>query len=75
MGAISKIKNKIDKEIQSVNEEAEKLVTNAEELKQEAIKQTALFNGMLEWNVPANLFSKTLPLIQVDQYFQLFAEN
>ncbi|MCQ2787133.1 MAG: hypothetical protein MJ199_01895, partial [Bacilli bacterium] len=64
----SKIKNKLDKEIQNANEEAEKLTTAANELKEQAIKQTALFNSMLEWNIPADMFSKTIPLIKVDQY-------
>ncbi|MCQ2795727.1 MAG: hypothetical protein MJ213_00225 [Bacilli bacterium] len=65
----SKIKNKIDKEIQNANEEAEKLITKANELKEQAAQQTALFNSMLEWNIPADMFSKTIPLIKVDQYF------
>ena len=66
----SKIKNKIDKELQDMNSEIEKLTKSAEEVKNQAVKETATFNGMLEWNVPANLFSKTIPLIQVDPYFK-----
>lgn len=66
----NKIKNKLDKEIQDVNEEANKLTQNAEELKQEAIKQTQLFNNMVDWNIAGEIFSQTLPLIQIDKYFK-----
>ena len=63
------IKNKLDKEIADVNEETNKLIKSADELKAEAEKQAALYNNMLDWNTPATLLTKTIPLIQTDRYF------
>ncbi len=66
----SKIKNKLDKDIQDVDNATNQLINKSEELKQEAIKQTNEFNNRIEWNIASTLFSKTLPLIEVDQYFK-----
>ncbi|MCQ2792497.1 MAG: hypothetical protein MJ208_03125, partial [Bacilli bacterium] len=65
----SRIKNKIDVEIQHANDLANKLTEEANQLKGEAIKQTATLNSMYDWNIAATLLSKTIPLIQTDKYF------
>lgn len=64
----SKIKNSVDTAIKDANEKANKLTNEANELKNDAIKQTATLNSMYDWNVAASLVTKTIPLIETDQY-------
>lgn len=65
----SHIKNKVDNEIKELEEKINKLTKEADEFKAEAIKQTSLYNSMLDWNIPASLFTKTLPIVEMDKTF------
>lgn len=65
------IKNKINKEIEDQNKTIGKIREEADNLKQEAIKQTSLLNSMYDWNISSSIFSETIPLVELDQNFNV----
>ena len=65
------IKETVNKAIEELNNKVKELEQKAEELKEEAIKQTALLNSMYDWNMPASLFNKTIPLVEMDTNFNV----
>lgn len=64
-----KIKNQLDKEIENNKGVIDKLTKEADELKNIAIKQTALLNSLYDWHIAPTLVSKTIPLIKMDKIF------
>jgi len=66
-----KIKNKVDKDIEENSKRLEKKQREADEFKQQAIKQTSLLNAMYDWNVASSMFSKTIPLVELDNNFNV----
>ena len=60
---------KVNKSINSLQEVLDKLNGEKAELVNEAIAQMAPLNELFDWSIPATLFSKTIPLIQLDPVF------
>lgn len=80
IGLIVVICVKINKKINSGSLLADRLNAEAEQLKQDAWNQMCELNVKFDWNTPAELVAKTLPLIKIDKYFdqkkfKYFAEN
>lgn len=67
----SNIKNKLNKNIEDASKILEKKNEEANQLKQEAIKQTSLLNAMYDWNVASSIFTKTIPLVEMDNNFNV----
>ncbi|MCQ2087821.1 MAG: hypothetical protein MJZ37_07180 [Bacilli bacterium] len=63
------IKKKIKPAIKNIDELIKKLTDERDQLVREAIAQMAPLNSMFDWNIPATLFSKTIPLIKLDKNF------
>lgn len=63
------IKKKITKAINELNDILAKLAAERDQLVAEARAQMAPLNELFDWNMSAYLFSKTIPLIQLDPYF------
>ena len=59
----------INKGIKQVQEKLDKYQKKADELLAEARAQMQPLNDDYDWNIPAKIFSDTIPLIQMDQYF------
>ncbi|MGM9874228.1 MAG: MAG1210 family protein [Bacilli bacterium] len=58
----------INKDINDLFSLKNKLIEEANNLKQEAYAQMAPLNASYDWNIPASLVSKTCPLFQMDKY-------
>ncbi len=67
----SNIKNKINKQIEEQSTAINKTMEEANNYKQEAIKQTNLLNTMYDWNIASSMFTKTLPLVELDSQFDI----
>ena len=59
----------MNKGIKEIEEVLKKLQLKADELLAEAKAQMQPLNDDYDWNIPAKIFSDTIPLIQMDQYF------
>jgi len=59
----------IHKQIKAIEEVLAKLNQKVEDLLAEARSQLTKLNESYDWNIPAKIFSETIPLIQMDQYF------
>lgn len=57
------------KQIKILSKDMAALCQQKDELISEAYAQMANLNNAFDWNIPAILFSKTIPLIQLDPYF------
>ena len=66
---INHIKNKINTLLSDIDKAIQKTINEANQIKAEAEKQTARLNASYDWNMAALLVSKTLPLIEMDQFF------
>ena len=60
---------KVNKKIKEGEAVLAKLQKRANELLAEAQSQMQPLNDDYDWNIPAKIFSDTIPLIQMDQYF------
>ena len=63
------IVKKLNPSIKNIDEIIRKLTDERNALIQEAIAQMAPLNALFDWNIPTKLFTKTLPLIQLDRFF------
>lgn len=63
------IKKKITPAIRELNDIISKLVAERDQLIAEATAQMEPLNSLFDYNMAASLFSKTIPLIQLDPYF------
>ena len=68
VGFIFLIRN-VSKGIKSVQAKLDKLNEKKEELLNEARGQMQNLNDAYDWNLPAKILTDTIPLIQMDQYF------
>lgn len=59
----------INPKIKNLNEEKSKLEAKANELKNLAWQQMSGLNSKYDWNIAAEIFEMTIPLFQMDQYF------
>lgn len=59
----------IGKKIKAVKATLDKLNAKKEELLNEARGQMQNLNDAYDWNLPAKILTETIPLIQMDQYF------
>ena len=57
------------KKIKAVQAELDKLNAKKDELIREAYGQMRDLNEAYDWNLPAKILTETIPLIQMDQYF------
>lgn len=64
------ITKKVKPSILNIDELIKKLTAERDELIGQAVAQMAPLNGLFDWNIPATLFSKTIPLIQLDNHFE-----
>lgn len=62
---------KINKKIKMMQDAANKYMQEAEALKQEAYTQMIPLNKLYDWNISSKLVEKTIPLIQMDQFFDI----
>lgn len=60
---------KVGKAIKNIVQIIEKLTKERNSLIAEARAQMEPLNSLFDWNIPATLFSKTIPLIQLDPFF------
>ena len=60
---------KVSKAIKNMKEALDKLIEEKTELVNEATAQMAPLNELFDWSIPATLFTKTIPLIQLDPVF------
>lgn len=63
------IKKKINNSIKKAKELKEKLLAQASEQKRQAWGQMKALNELYDWNIASELVEKTVPLIQMDQFF------
>ena len=59
----------ISRKIRNIQNELDKLTKKKDELLEEAKGQMQDLNNAYDWNLPAKILSDTIPLIQMDQYF------
>ncbi len=69
VGLIFLIVKKVNGAIKEVQAKLNKLQDRANELLNEARSQMQPLNDDYDWNIPAKIFTDTIPLIQMDQYF------
>jgi hypothetical protein len=62
-------KLKVSKAIKNMQEVLDTLLNEKTKLVNEAIAQMAPLNELFDWSIPATLFTKTIPLIQLDPVF------
>ena len=62
---IKVMKNKL----KALNEKVNNKVNECNELIDEAKKQLAPLNALFDWNIPVILTKKTIPTLELDQYF------
>ena len=60
---------RINKKIKGIQDELNKNQKQVDELLAEAKKQMQPLNDDYDWNLPAKILSDTIPMIQMDQYF------
>lgn len=63
------IKKKINETLSDIDKAIQNKTNEANKLKADAENQLANLNSLYDWNMAAMLVSKTLPLIQMDQFF------
>ncbi|MDE5714594.1 MAG: hypothetical protein K2I42_00505, partial [Anaeroplasmataceae bacterium] len=69
IGLIIIIKKKINVVCKNTNEIKTALETEIQKLLNEAWEQMAPLNALFDWNMPAEIITRTTPLIQMDKYF------
>lgn len=63
------IKKKINAQVKNLKDKIAKFNDEANKLKNEAYAQMDPLNSLYDWNIASELFEKTIPLFQMDQYF------
>ena len=71
VGGIFLIKKNLNKKIKNFEEIKQKGLVKANELKNEAFAQMNGLNSKYDWNIAAEIFEITIPLFQMDQYFDI----
>ena len=61
----------ISKRISEISKKMAKLQEIANKLKEQANQQMLQLNGLYDWSIPAQLVSKTIPLLKLDRYYDV----
>lgn len=69
VGFVLLIKKKLNPIIKETNLKIQDLKKKIDVQNDEASMQMASLNALYDWNIPAGLIEKTIPLIQMDKYF------
>lgn len=71
VGGVFLIKKNLNKKIKNFEEIKQNEINKANALKNEALAQMDGLNSKYDWNIAAEIFEITIPLFQMDQYFDI----
>lgn len=71
IGGVFLIKKNLNKKIKNFEEIKQNEINKANALKNEALAQMDGLNSKYDWNIAAEIFEITIPLFQMDQYFDI----